>query len=87
MSSPHVGVVVVVEATHVTLPGDDNDEDEDEVDDEEEEEEEDGEASCAAGAGVFGVSGDEDGVGDCSDKDRLMPAGDPACSRLEGTWT
>ena len=82
MSSPHVGVDVVVEVTHVTLPGDDNDEDEDD-----EEEEEDGEASCAAGAGVFGVGGDEDGVCDCGDKDRLMFAGDPACSGLEGTWT
>ena len=79
MSSPHVGVDVVVEVTHVTLPGDDNDEDDDD--------EEDGEASCAAGAGVFGVGGDEDGVCDCGDKDRLMFAGDPACSGLEGTWT
>ena len=70
----------------MTLPGDDNDEDDDD-DDDEEDEDEDGEASCAAGAGVFGVGGDEDGVCDCGDKDRLMFAGDPACSGLEGTWT
>ena len=78
MSSPHVGVEVVGAATHVTFLGDDNDD--------EEEEEEDGEACCAAGAVVFGVGGDEDGVGDCGDKDRLMSAGDPACSGLEGAW-